>query len=503
MDDVQRLLKQARALESEGRLDAALDAYHAAFSASGEDPAVAADLGRVALKLGQPKVAEQLLLIHLGAEPRSVPSRLNLGAALREQQRYDEALGVLTEAVQAAPTEPALWSGVGVALVQAGRAEESLPFFSEALRLDPGFGSALYHRANALFDLNRHQEALADYVVALGVLPEEDRDRVRTPMGLSMLAVGALREGWDAYRARLSPRSLKPIRFEVRAKPWPFDPDEPADALEGRSLLLMAEQGLGDEVMFANVVPDVQTALGPKGRLTLAVEPRLVALFARSFPRATVVGHRTRSEGGVITRSADLPEPVQFWAPLAAPLRRFRRKVSDFPAETAYLTPDLDRVAHWRAWLAAVPGRKAGLLWKSLKLEGERHRAFAAFDAWAPVLRAPAVRFVNLQYGDCSAELAYARDVLGVDILQPPEIDLKDDLDDVAALSAALDLVIGFSNASLQIAGAVGAPLWLIAEPSAWSRLGSRGYPWHPQARVFEADGEGWAGALKAVAAAL
>jgi hypothetical protein len=101
------------------------------------------------------------------------------------------------------------------------------------------------------------------------------------------------------------------------------------------------------------------------------------------------------------------------------------------------------------------------------------------------VLRAKGACFVNLQYGDCAEEIAQAERELGVRIWTPPGIDLKQDLDDVAALCCALDLVIGFSNATLNIAAACGAPAWLISLPWAWTLLGTARYPWYPQVRTF------------------
>jgi tetratricopeptide (TPR) repeat protein len=502
MDDLDTRLADARALESRGDVQGALDAYGEAFECSGRDAALALDIGRLALRMGEAPAAELLLRIHLDAHPDSADGRLCLAQALREQRRYTEAAAALAPAIQARPHEPALWTALGVILTQEGRPEEALTFFHEALRLAPRDGGALYHRANALSDLGEHRDAIAGYEAAIAGLPVADQDRVRLPLALSRLGHGDLAKGWDDYAARLSPQAGKPVRFEFAGEPLAFDGDGPADDLKGKRLLLVAEQGLGDEVMFANIVPDVARALGQGGRLTLAVEPRLVPLFARSFPTATVVPHRTRAEAGVATRSADLPEPVDVWSPLAAPLRRYRRRPADFPPGP-YLKPHPDRVAHWRAVLAARPGRKVGLLWKSLKLDGERAAQFAAFDAWAGVLKTPGLSFVNLQYGDCAAELAQAREALGVDILQPPGVDLKQDLDDVAALCCALDLVVGFSNATFNLAGACGAPLWLIAGTGAWTLLGTDRYPWYPQTRVFTARRDGWQPALDAAAGAI
>jgi hypothetical protein len=197
---------------------------------------------------------------------------------------------------------------------------------------------------------------------------------------------------------------------------------------------------------------------------------------------------------------------VDLWTPIAGLLRQFRRSVADFPATNpGLLAADPARVAYWREQVAKLPGRKVGLLWKSAITKDARHRYFAAFEAWADVLRQEGVSFVNLQYGDCQEELAFARSKFGVEIWQPPEIDLKQDLDDVGALCSAMDLVVGFSNATFNIAASCGAPAWLITTPGAWPRLGlSDRYAWYPQARVFPLEQFGdWTPVMGRVAEAL
>jgi Flp pilus assembly protein TadD len=502
-DEVQALLERARRAEEEGRTAEALEAYETAFEASGRAPALAGPLGRAALRLGQHEAAEQLLRLYLGAEPDSIQGRADLAHALREQHRYGEAIELLRQAITASPELPGLWTDLGVLRVQQGEPASALAFLDEALRLHPASGRALYYRGHARADLGDHAGACADYQRALGgpELDEADRVRIRLAEALSRLGLGELEAGWRLYRARLSPLSGRRERFEVPGAPYDFAAG--TAGLEGRALLLVAEQGLGDEILFASLIPEVIDALGPDGHLALAVEPRLVSLFARSFPAAEVVAHRTRSVDGAPVRTVPvLKTPVKFWAPFAAPAEALRPAADRFPPTAGFLKPDPARVAHWRGWLGQRPGRKVGLLWKSGKLSGERQRLFAPFDAWGPVLRTPGVTFVNLQYGDCAEEQAFARSELGIDILEPPGLDLKDDLDDVAALAAAVDLTLGFSNASFNLAGAVGAPAWLIAVDRAWTMLGTDRYPWYPQARCFTAPG-GWPEALGAAAAAL
>jgi hypothetical protein len=184
-------------------------------------------------------------------------------------------------------------------------------------------------------------------------------------------------------------------------------------------------------------------------------------------------------------------ERIDLWAPIASLLPRFRPSVESFPDRPAYLAADPDRVAHWKRVLEteAPAGLKVGILWKSLKLDGARLRYFSPFEAWKAVLETPGVTFVDLQYGDTAAETEFARERFGVNLWRPPGLNLKDELDDVAALTCALDLVLGPANATSNIAAACGASVWLISTPGAWPKLGTDRYPWYPTMRVFTPPG--------------
>src|SRR5262249_43576504 len=134
---------------------------------------------------------------------------------------------------------------------------------------------------------------------------------------------------------------------------------------------------------------------------------------------------------------------MDFWAPFATTLQYRRSCIEDFASDIPLLKADPARVAFWRARLSAVGrGPFAGLAWKSLVLTGRRDKFHAPIRQWAPVLSTPGVTFVNLQYGDCTADLTEARERLGVTIHNFEDLDIKNNLDDNAALCTALDLAI-------------------------------------------------------------
>jgi tetratricopeptide (TPR) repeat protein len=489
--------------EKAGDLAPALTAYEAALKLLPNETDVAHDLGRLAQRLGYLEIAEKLLLKYLAARPGDLDATNNLACVMRDAGRYGEAVELLRLRIAESPDKALLWNTLGTVLSDQGEMAQSLTFFDEALRLEPGFPKALYNRANARMALGDARQALDDIETALdGAADEQETATMNMARALTQLLVGDLAEGFETYEARFSRTQKDALAFVTPAPRWTPDAD-----IRGRRLLVFGEQGLGDEVLFANVLADVQEALGPEGHLILAVETRLVPLFQRSFSKATVVRHMTLRRAGKLVRAADLPEeaaPADMYAPIASLFRRFRSEIGAFPATGAFLTPDPARVAHWRSELAALDDRPTvGVVWKSLKLDGSRRRYFSPFDLWRPVLATPSVRFVNLQYGDCEAELEAAREA-GLDLWTPPGVNLKDDLDEIVALCCALDTVIGPMNATTNLAAASGANGWIILTPDAWPRFGTGALPCYPQARAFVIDGFGqWDGVMARLAQAL
>lgn len=474
----------AIAREQLGDWPSALEAYERGLSLDPANPPIANDLGRLAFKMEMLPQAEALFRHYLAFRPYAPESTNNLACVLRSQMRYDEAIDLLKPALQAHPDKVMLWNTLGTIMEDMGETEQAELFYGEALRLDPNQARARYNLANALFANGQHQEAIAQCREAMvGCKSPDDLTMMRFALATMLLATGELGEGWDTYTARLEPTYHDPIDFAVPCPRW-----EPGMDIEGKRLLLIGEQGLGDEILFANALDDVQKALGPGGRLTLAVTDRLQTLFARSYPRADVGAHVSiKSQGRTVRRMPFVEDwsQIDLWAPLGETLREFRRTIDAYPNRPGFMTADPARVRHWQGVLDSLPGQKVGLLWTSMVIDSTRHRHFAPFEKWEPVLRTPGVSFVNLQYGNQSESIARARSEFGVEIHQPQGIDLKNDLDDVAALGCALDLTIGFSNASFNLAAACGAPSWLLTSADTWSRLGADHYPWYSQVRMF------------------
>jgi tetratricopeptide (TPR) repeat protein len=488
---------KAQRLEREGDLAAAFEAYERAVALAPQDPELLAALAGLAGELEMHDLAVQLWARLSLADPGDCAHALGYARALLATAQFAEAIEVLKTALLAHSTEPRLWTTLGLALTYAGRAGEALTFFDEGVRLGPALAGAVYNRGLAHCELNRPAEAAADFQAALK-LARKPSERATIEFSLATLALsrGDLAGGWSLYERRLSPDWPRSVAFQGVGRRL-----AQTDAAGGRSVLVLAEQGVGDEMMFAGALPDLIEEIGPGGRLVLAVDARLVDLFRRSFPSAEVLAHATPRIGGRARRLADPPPGgrIDLWSPLASLAQRYRPSPAAFP-RVPYLKPDPARVEHWKRWLGdARPA--VGLTWRSGKLTGERRRFYPAPANWADLLGTAGVQFVNLQYGDCAEDLAALSRIGGVEIRQPPGLNLKDDLDDLAALCVAVDGVVSVPNATGALAGACGAPVAFVSGPGGWTHLGQDEPPWYARARWCEtADFGDWTPALEGAA---
>jgi tetratricopeptide (TPR) repeat protein len=495
----------AIALERAGQTALALGMYERAVEKDPFNPEVYHSLGNLAAKLGMHDAAIKLFSQALTLRPGWAHAANDLGGVLRDMGDLDASIDVLREAVLSDPANAMLWNSLGVTAVRSGAIDEAFTFFLEAERVDPGFGRATYNRGHTALLLGEIDEAVSALEAALPMLSSaEDVAEGRVALGHALMCAGRLAEGWTAYEARHDRYFSGATHFWVPgADRWA------GGSFAGKAVALMGEQGLGDEVMFLSAAHDLLDAIGPDGRLVIGCETRLVPLVARSFPTAKVAAHGTlRNEIGFVRGFLDkaVGDGCDIYIPMGDAAGAMRPDASAFTPRRAFLTPDPSRVAHWRAWLDSLgPAPKVGVTWKSLKLDPGRSVAYSPIELWEPVLRTPGCIFINLQYGDAADDIALAKDRFGVDLVTPPGIDLKDDLDDLAALCDALGWVIGSMNATMNIAMAVGAEGWcLYGARRTWSRMGFDDLPWYPNNRSFCCPGiRQWGPVMDEVAGAL
>jgi tetratricopeptide (TPR) repeat protein len=396
--------------------------------------------------------------------------------------RPDDALLGLDRALAADPAHRGALISRARILNRHGRAAQALESCDRALASFPRDFDALSARGEALINLDRLEEAIGALDRAIAIDP--GAVKARWNKSLLCLGLGHLAEGWALYEHRwAAAKGLVPRPY--RQPRWN------GQALDG-TLLLWSEQGLGDEILHSSMLPDLA---GRARKIVLEVSPRLVPLFARSFASVEVVAQRDALYSG----------PVDAQAALGGLGQIVRPGFEAFPRRSqGYLGADAGRAGQLRARLAADRRAVIGLSWISrAPASGEAKSAKLA--DFASLLRLPGCRFVDLQYGDTTAErLAVQRD-LDVEVERIGEIDNMNDIDGLAALITACDLVVTVSNTTAHLAGALGQPTWVMV-PHGFARMwywhrDRLDSPWYPRLRVRrQARDEPWADLATAVA---
>lgn len=474
----------ALALDNLGHMSKALEFYQRAVDLDPADADIYLNVGLAAWKMEMLPAAEKAFRLYIELRPNCWKGYNNLGGALRDQGHMDGAVEIVRNAIYRLPEVPELWNTLGTIMSEASDFPNADVFYAEALRLDPKAPRVWHNRGYALNHTGPLEEALQCYdrALSLNPLPGEEVE-ITHARGLCAAGLGRLKEGWRDYEARHDPAYKQSTGFAVDAPVWA------GEDIAGKRLLVVGEQGLGDEIMFASMIPDLIERVGPDGEVAIACDQRLVPLYARSFPKAYVgpqfnTKHLMRNVRLVPWNAG--AHKADYYTPCGSPLQFIRERIEDFYPGRGYLKPDPERVAYWRARLeASGRGPFVGLCWKSMFLTTQRRKYFGALRDWAPVLEAPGVTFVNLQYGDCRAELDAVQALLGVEILNFTDLDLKDALDDNAALCAALDLTVSAPTAAAALCAATGTETWFLVAGRVWPQLGSDHYPWYARSRVI------------------
>jgi tetratricopeptide (TPR) repeat protein len=474
------------ALERMGHIHKALVTYERAFKLDPDDAELLINLGLIAWNLKQNEGAAKMFSLYIERCPDSPLGYNNLGSVLSDMGQIDDAIETLRAAIYRLPNESILWNALATVLAEQGRAAESLVFYNEAVRLEPNFARLHHNLGYAYAHLGMLDKALASYDKALeiGVDPAERLETTHS-RAICLIGMGRVEEGFADYEARNNPRFRAYLNHMIRAPQWK------GEDLSGKRIAVIGEQGLGDEFMFANILPDIQRAVGENGKLEIGVDPRLIPLFQRSFPKALVGTYDDRTlidpDGTKPLRFlkfvTDTGEP-DFWTPMGSALQYLRKSVDSFPRQ-AFLKADETKVAAFRDTLHSKgPGPYIGLCWRSMMLAAKRAKYYSPLDHWAPILKTRGATFINLQYGDSAADIARVKEQLGVDI-HDMGVDLKNDIDTATALSAAVDLVISAPTAAAASAGAVGTEVWFVMASPGWPQLGTDEYPWYRKSQVY------------------
>ena len=365
--------------------------------------------------------------------------------------------------IELVPAAAYAYNDLGVVLERLGRAAEAEVLYRTALQFDPDFAAANSNLGVLLTDAGREHEAESCFRAALASQP--DFQQVSFNLAQLLLRQGRFAEGWPLHEGRLFVHAQANTPVNSNCRQWQGEP------LAGKTILIVPEQGLGDEIQFCRYVPWLK-AQGA-ARVTLACWPSQQTLM------------ESLAGPDVVISVVDLKSPAEthdYWTFLLSLPLHARTELTSIPAQRPYLFADAARVAA-HGPLAASEGLRIGLVWRGNPgHSNDGDRSLPSLDVLAPLWSIERARFFSLQKS--KTPLPVISDRLPLVDLAP----LIDDCADTAALLSQLDLLISVDTAVAHLAGALGVPCWILLPcfKTDWRWLSGRSdSPWYPRTRLF------------------
>jgi tetratricopeptide (TPR) repeat protein len=427
--------------------------------------------------LGQADGALRHLDQALALFPDAADLYVARGIALFDLGRFEDSLAAFDRATALNPRHVAAHLGRGNTLVRLGRGAEAVDAYGQAGALQPNDPEIIRNRAAALHNLGRIEDSRADIRRALAL--NADFAEAHMVLGESLLLTGDFAEGWKEFewRTRTVGLSVQERSFAV--------PQWQGEDIAGRTVLLHAEQGLGDMIQFCRFA----AAVAARGTTVLLEVPRDLVALMQSLAGPT----------RVLARGDALPS-FDLHCPLMSLPRVLGADGAPENTQVPYLSAEPERVARWSAQIGHARPRRIGLAWAGRATHPNDHLRSIALAALAPLLASDGTTFVAL-----SSELRprdEAAAAAAANLIKPP----SESLTDVAAIIAAVDLVITVDTVFAHLAGALGKPVWVMLPfvPD-WRWLLKRSdSPWYPTARLFRQPQPGdWASVIADVRTAL
>lgn len=444
----QKNLHRAKLLWDENKVDEAWEIVQAILARNPYEPIALQMGGHIYEKAGNMPVAYHLFKQATEQGPRDGTGWLNFGRVAEELWRTPEAERSYAKALKYADRD-------------------------ETVRCTYGNLSAL------CIDNARYEEAIQWGEKCLERWPDDAQ--VLANIGFAKLGLKQWHDGWKCYRNILGTDMRTKIVYGDEPE-WDGSPD--------KTVVLYGEQGIGDEVSFASMVPD---AIKVSKKVILDCDIRLANLFARSFPQARVYGTRKVRPH---TTAKWAPEDRQIDASLAIGQigEYFRTDPSMCPG-TPYLVPDPERLLMWRSLWATKKKPVIGIAWNGGIPRTGAHLRRWTLDDLLPILSAVDAHWVVLEYKPAGADLeVFKAKHPEIDIKEYPHATLTKDYDDTAALVASLDMVFCVQTAVAHLGGALGVPTWVCVPPCSQWRYGTEGetIPWYNCVRVIRQEKGQW-----------
>lgn len=471
-----------------GAVELAISCYRNAIQLKPDYPEAHLNLGVLLMELQHYVEAQHCFGQSLSFRPGYVEAIDNLGSAFMLQNEFARAIDCFRQALRLNDNYLFGYINLAAAHIYLKKYDVVVENSLKAISLDEHCASAYYYIGAACAERAEYEEA--EQFLLHSISLDTTNSNVHFLLGTVNLARSNLADGWAGYEHRFS-KKLDSVARRYYSYPWWM-----GESLQDKTVLVWAEQGIGDQIMYASMYADL---VATARQCVFACAKKLIPLFSMSFPGAIVVD----VEDQHILGSLNVPIDLQSAAGSIA--RWLRPTLASFPRDHHFLQVKPERVQHWKERLAQLgPELKVGISWRSGNMIGERAFYCSTIDQWAPILAVPGVQFINLQYDDCTTELARITAATGVPVHVFKDVDLFDDLAESAALMSALDLVISAPTTSGILSSACGVPTWVLMSGFDWQSFGTEENQWYSSQRIFNKSWEqGWEVLIDAIVSEL
>ena len=438
------------------------------------------------MNTSQDLAAAQILEKQLKHTPQEIGLMFNLHSAYASLGENTKALEMAMSAVALAPTNADAFNNLGASFHSVNRRKDAALAFQTALDLNPDHATARLNLVNTGDLDDESLIAETEYVIKNSKTKIQERVLVGAihNAAFSYFRTGKLKQAWEALEKGFNPlidsnRGRRPQRTFSKPR-WTGEP------LNGKRLMVWREQGLGDEIMFASMLPEL---LNMDAKVVVECEPRLVNLFKQSFPKFEV-----RSEAyHQVFPFLNVHDDFDFQIPIGSLGGIYRNSVEDFNRSGSYIKVDATLQQKYQTRLAEEAGDriKVGLCWRSGVVSPTRGASYTMLQDWSELFKSPDVSLVNLQYGQCEDELLVIEKEFGIEILRWEDTNLQNNLDALAALISQLDVVCSVGTSVAQMSGAVGIPTLLCTNTYSWTSFGTNYYPFFPDIHLLVDDVNG------------
>ena len=446
-------------------------------------------LGAAHKKLGEVELASEAFKRVTELSPNYADGFNNLGVMLKDQGEFDKALEAFEKAISLKPNYSEAYNNMGNSFTAQKKFDIAIKYFKKAISLNPNYANAFFNLAVVFKDQGKLDEAILAYNKSISLKPDyaeaynnlgnvfkdkgklsksseafykalsikPDHADAHLNLSFALLNAGKIKEGLDEYEWRFKTNKFKSYERHFSKPLW-----DGKKNLKGKRILVWCEQGIGDTIAWSSCLPFISSQAK---HCILECQQKLVPLLRRSFPNVEVKPEN---------RNLDLDrDDFDYHLPMGSLYRYFIHEIEANDKILSHLVPDPLRVEYWRERLMSLgKGPYIGISWKSSDTSGNRTNNYPPLSEWSPILNIPNVTFINLQYSDYSNDLIKIKDEFGVTVHNFNDLDHFNNIDDVAALCSALDMVVSIQNSVPLISSAVGKPTKVATwKQSSWNNI--------------------------------